>query len=155
MKLLLWLFILPLAGCFVENRQENSHNVEIETQRGIVEGKQTNIVIKRESQATSDTKAKSGVDPEALTDTFNATVSAMKGDIVGSVEKLISASMAKQIPPSTTTSDLIAAGTSALTVALGGAALHRNASAKRKERELADLREQHVEVCKQLPPKRV
>lgn len=150
MKYIVMCFVILMSGCWSGTRQEQTRHVEVERHDGIVAGQPTKLVIRKESSETTEEKTKSGVDPEAINAAVSSAVSAAMGNYQGSISKLTEAFSSK--PAGSSTSDLIAAGTSAMTVLLGGAAMHRNASARRKEKELQELREKHIEVCKKLPP---
>ena len=157
MKLFLCFVLLCSSGCWSETRQENTRHVEVERHSGMVAGQPTDLVIKRESQETTDSKASGGVDPEAIKAAVSASVSAAMGNYQGAFDKMHAAISAQ--PTASPYADLIATGTSAMTVLLGGAAYHRNKSARRKEEALRELQDkhdnlvrEHVEVCKQLPP---
>lgn len=145
MKLsLLAITVLMISGCFTANREEQSATVREETRTGIEAGKQTNVHIVSREQTQTDAKTSAGVDVDAA---IKAAVAAATGNISDLVASM------KPVPQAASDmTGLIVGGIT--TLMAGGAAIHRNASASRKDKELKEVQEKYTEVCKQLPPER-
>lgn len=152
MRLIFFIALLPLTGCWTENTREQTRSVEIETQDGVVAGQPTKLRIKREHQETTEAKASSGIDAETYQAGLAALANTLTGNYTAALDKVVTAVAAK--PAESGFGSAVEIGLGTLATALTGTTMHQVLGNRRKRKELSELRKDHIEVCKQLPPKR-
>ena len=152
MKLIFLIALLPLTGCWTENTREQTRSMEIETQDGIVAGQPTKLRIKREHQETTEAKATSGIDAETYQAGLAALTNTLTGNYAAAMDRVVAAVSAKPVDSGFGSAIDIGLGT--LATALTGTTVHQVLGNRSKRRRLEQLTTEHIEVCKQLPPKR-